>query len=102
AVSKRYEKVARSENVRFVGNVAVGRDVSISELGKFYDVVVLATGAPNDRELNIEGQDLGNVFGSAAFVGWYNGHPQFARLDPDLSRKSAVVIGMCNVALDVA
>jgi ferredoxin--NADP+ reductase len=45
---------------------------------------------------------LGNVFGSAAFVGWYNGHPQFAGLDPDLSGKCAVVIGMGNVALDVA
>ena len=101
-VSKRYEKVALSENVRFVGNVAVGRDVSIGELGKLYDAVVLATGAPNDRELSIEGSGLGNVFGSAAFVGWYNGHPQFAGLDPDLSGKSAVVIGMGNVALDVA
>jgi len=42
------------------------------------------------------------VFGSAEFVGWYNGHPQFADLDPDLSGKTAVVIGMGNVALDVA
>ncbi|MEO5706648.1 MAG: FAD-dependent oxidoreductase [Alteraurantiacibacter sp.] len=101
-VSKRYEKVALTDNVRFVGNVMVGRDVSIAELGELYDAVVLATGAPKDRELGITGQDLGNVFGSAAFVGWYNGHPQFAALDPDLSGKAAVVIGMGNVALDVA
>jgi NADPH-dependent glutamate synthase beta subunit-like oxidoreductase len=102
AVSKRYEKVALTDNVRFVGNVMVGRDVSIAELGDLYDAVILATGAPKDRELGITGQDLGNVFGSAAFVGWYNGHPQFAGLDPDLSGKTAVVIGMGNVALDVA
>jgi ferredoxin--NADP+ reductase len=101
-VAKRYEKVALTDNVRFVGNVMVGRDVSIAELGELYDAVVLATGAPKDRELGITGQDLGNVFGSAAFVGWYNGHPQFAALDPDLSGKTAVVIGMGNVALDVA
>jgi ferredoxin--NADP+ reductase len=102
AVSRRYEKTALSDNVRFVGNVAVGRDVSIPELQALYDAVVLATGAPKDRPLEIPGATLRNVFGSAAFVGWYNGHPEFAALDPDLSGKTAVVIGMGNVALDVA
>lgn len=102
AVSKRYETVALSENVRFIGNVAIGEDVSIAELQDLYDAVVLATGAPHDKPLGLPGEDLGNVFGSAAFVGWYNGHPQFAGLDPDLSGKTAVVIGNGNVALDVA
>lgn len=102
AVSKRYEKVALSENVRFVGNISIGEQVSIEELGGLYDALVLATGAPHDRSLGIPGETLSNVFGSAAFVGWYNGHPQFAALDPDLSGKTAVVIGMGNVALDVA
>ncbi len=102
AVSKRYEKVALSDNVRFVGNVTVGQDISIAELQDLYDAVILATGAPHDRPLGIPGDDLGNVFGSAAFVGWYNGHPEFAGLEPDLSGKTAVVIGMGNVALDVA
>ena len=101
-VSKRYEGTALSDNVRFVGNVHIGRDVTVPELQRLYDAVVLATGAPNDRPLDIPGSDLGNVFGSAAFVGWYNGHPQFANLDPDLSGQTAVVIGMGNVALDVA
>ncbi|QZD92573.1 FAD-dependent oxidoreductase [Qipengyuania xiapuensis] len=101
-VSLRYEKTALSENVRFVGNVHVGRDVSVAELQEFYDAVIFATGAPHDRKLGLEGEDLGNVFGSAAFVGWYNGHPQFASLDPDFSGKHAVVVGMGNVALDVA
>ena len=101
-VSKRYEKTALTENVRFVGNIKVGEHISIPELQQLYDAIVIATGAPHDRKLGIEGEDLGNVFGSAAFVGWYNGHPQFAQLDPDLSGKHAVVIGMGNVALDVA
>ncbi|MGZ3200180.1 MAG: FAD-dependent oxidoreductase, partial [Croceibacterium sp.] len=102
AVSRRYEKTALSDNVRFVGNVAVGKGVTIPELSELYDAIVLATGAPRDRPLEIPGAELANVFGSAAFVGWYNGHPQFADLDPDLSGKTAVVIGMGNVALDVA
>ncbi len=101
-VSKRYEAVALSDNVRFIGNVTVGEDVSIAELEAMYDAVVLATGAPHDKKLGLEGEDLAGVHGSAAFVGWYNGHPQFAGLDPDVSGGHAVVIGNGNVALDVA
>jgi ferredoxin--NADP+ reductase len=101
-VSRRYESTALSDNVRFVGNVMIGKDVSVAELQQLYDAVVIATGAPHDRKLNLPGENLSNVYGSAAFVGWYNGHPQFAELDPDLSSDTAVVIGMGNVALDVA
>ena len=102
AVSNRYEKVALSENVRFVGNVSVGSDIHIDELQSLYDSVVLATGAPDDRKLDIPGGDLAGVIGSAAFVGWYNGHPDYADLAPNLTGKHVVVIGNGNVALDVA
>jgi ferredoxin--NADP+ reductase len=102
AVYRRYEKVALSPNVRFVGNVCIGPDVSVAELGGLYDAVVLATGAPHDRPLDIPGSDLPGVVGSAAFVGWYNGHPDFADLDPPLDSAGAAVIGNGNVALDVA
>ncbi|HET9355317.1 MAG TPA: FAD-dependent oxidoreductase [Sphingomicrobium sp.] len=102
AVSRRYDKVADTEGVRFVGNVAIGDSVSIEELLGLYDAVVLATGAPNDRKLGIPGEELSGVVGSAAFVGWYNGHPEFAGLAPPLDRADAVVIGNGNVALDVA
>lgn len=101
-VHKRYEAVNLSENVRFVGNVTVGRDVGIDELDAMYDAVVLATGAPADRRLGIPGDELPGVIGSAAFVGWYNGHPDFAELDPDIEGPGAVVVGNGNVALDVA
>ena len=100
-VYRRYEATSLSDNVRFVGNVMVGKDVTIGELQELYDAVVLATGAPHDKKTGIAGEDLGNVFGSAAFVGWYNGHPGFATLDPDVSGGHAVVIGNGNVALDV-
>lgn len=101
-VSRRYEAVALSDNVRFIGHVTAGVDVSVEDLLGLYDAVVLATGAPADRKLELPGADLGNIFGSAAFVGWYNGHPDFADLAPDLSGHHAVVIGNGNVALDVA
>ena len=99
AVSRRYEKTALSDSVRFVGGVGVGTDVSMDELTALYDAVVLATGAPADRSLELPGG--GRVIGSAAFVGWYNGHPDFATLDPPLTGTAAVV-GVGNVALDVA
>jgi len=102
AVSKRYDKVAESETVDFIGNVSVGRDVSVAELREFYDAVILAVGAPNDRKLGIPGEDLPGVIGSAEFVGWYNGHPDFADLNPPLSGSHAAVIGNGNVALDCA
>tara|TARA_R110000868_G_scaffold50688_4_gene161625 strand:+ start:7058 stop:8362 length:1305 start_codon:yes stop_codon:yes gene_type:complete len=102
AVSRRYEKTNSGDNVRFVGNVTVGVDVSVAELQEFYDAVVLATGAPDDRLLDIPGSDLAGVIGSAAFVGWYNGHPDFRDLDPPLDARSVAIIGNGNVALDVA
>ncbi len=102
AVSRRYESTALTDEVRFLGNVTVGSDVSIDELIGLYDAVVLATGAPADRPLGLPGDDLPGVIGSAAFVGWYNGHPDFADLDPPLDGETAAVIGNGNVALDVA
>jgi NADPH-dependent glutamate synthase beta subunit-like oxidoreductase len=102
AVSKRYDKVAESAGVDFIGNVTVGRDVSVAELLDLYDAVILAIGAPHDRKLGITGEDLPGVVGSAEFVGWYNGHPEFADLDPPLGGSHAAVIGNGNVALDCA
>ena len=102
AVSKRYDKVAECAGVDFIGNVTVGRDVSVAELLDLYDAVILAVGAPHDRKLGIPGEDLPGVVGSAEFVGWYNGHPDFADLDPPLGGSHAAVIGNGNVALDCA
>jgi len=102
AVSRRYEAVALTDNVRFVGKLSIGWDVTIAELTALYDAVILATGAPADRALGIAGEDLPGVIGSAAFVGWYNGHPDFADLDPPIDGSDVVIIGNGNVALDCA
>ena len=102
SVTRRYEGVANEETVRFFGNVTVGRDVSIAELRGLYDAVVIATGAPADRPLGVPGADLPGVIGSAAFVGWYNGHLDHVALSPPLGGDTVAVIGNGNVALDVA
>ncbi len=100
-VYRRYEKTALSDNVRFAGHVEIGRDVSIAELRELYDAVVLATGAGEERPLGIPGENKAGVIGSAAFVGWYNSHPDFAELAPNLNIPSVAVIGNGNVAVDV-
>jgi ferredoxin--NADP+ reductase len=102
AVSKRYDKVVETAGVDFIGNVMVGRDVSIAELLEIYDAVILAVGSPHSRSLDIPGENLPGVIGSAEFVGWYNGHPDYADLDPPLDGTHAAVIGNGNVALDCA
>ena len=102
AVARRYDATSQSEGVRFVGNVTVGADVHIGELTELYDAVVLSTGAPHDRPLGIPGDDLPGVLGSAAFVGWYNGHPDFADLEVPLDHHGAGIIGNGNVAIDCA
>ncbi|MBO22947.1 MAG: hypothetical protein CMM26_11345 [Rhodospirillaceae bacterium] len=101
-VARVYEKTALTDGVGYFGNVEVGCDVTIAELQEMYDVIVLAVGAPRDRKLGIPGEDKAGVFGSADFVGWYNGHPDFTELQPDLNTGTVVVIGQGNVAVDVA
>ncbi len=100
-VAKRYEKTAMQDNVRFLGNVSIGKDVQIEELMTIYDAVILAIGASASRKLNIDGADKQGVIGSAEFVGWYNSHPHHAELKPKLNIDSAVIIGNGNVAVDV-
>ena len=101
-VSAKFERTALRDEVRYFGNVEVGRDVGLAELRQMYDAVVLCVGAPLDRALGIPGEDKSGVYGSAAFVGWYNGHPHFRNLDPDLNTSVAAVVGVGNVAIDVA
>ncbi len=101
-VERTYARIAQADNVRWYGNVTIGDDLSLDSLRALYDAVVLATGAPLDRPMGIPGEDKRGVYGSAAFVGWYNGHPDFADLAPDLNARAAVVIGNGNVAIDVA
>lgn len=69
-----------------------------------YNAILFAYGASKDRQLGIPGEeDLKGIYSARAFVGWYNGLPEYANLAPDLSTgEEAVVIGQGNVALDVA
>jgi ferredoxin--NADP+ reductase len=102
SVSAIFDKTAAHERFRFFGGIEVGRDITGDELTERYDVVVYATGAQIDRGLGIPGEQLSGVVPASAFVGWYNGHPDFADLELDLSVDTALVVGNGNVALDIA
>lgn len=97
-----FERTATLPGFRFLGNVELGRDVSTTELLRGYHAVLVATGAALDRRLDIPGENLEGSYAATSFVGWYNGHPDFVDLRFALDSERAVVVGMGNVALDVA
>ncbi len=96
-----YQRIAASPQFRFLGNVTVGRDITVEELKGCYHVVIFACGAETDRKLGIPGEHLAGSHAATEFVGWYNGHPDYRDRVFDLSHETAVVIGQGNVAADV-
>ena len=121
-VEATFTKVAQDPRVQFLGNVTLGKfqieesgshpdclkvviagqDVKTKELMQAYDAVVLAYGAAKDRTLGIPGESSKNVISARNFVGFYNGLPEDRNLDFSLDTDHAVVIGLGNVAIDVA
>jgi ferredoxin--NADP+ reductase len=102
AVTRVFDKMAVNEQFRFFGGVALGRDVHRQDLLDRYHAVAYAMGSSTDNRLGIPGEDLPGVHGAVEFVAWYNGHPDFADQEFDLSVERAVVVGNGNVAIDVA
>ncbi|MFI9449241.1 FAD-dependent oxidoreductase [Amycolatopsis sp. NPDC052450] len=94
-------KVLDKPNIRLLGNVDYGTDLKLDDLRQFYDAVIFSTGAMADRALDIPGIDLDGSYGAADFVSWYDGHPDVPRTWP-LNATSVAVLGVGNVALDVA
>lgn len=100
--ARTFATTMKRKGFRLFLNTEVGRDVAMDELRRRYDAVLIAVGALADRRLKIPGEDLPGSHSATEFVGWYNGHPDFAHRTFDLSHERAVVIGNGNVALDVA
>ncbi|MBY6412587.1 FAD-dependent oxidoreductase [Rhodococcus sp. BP-252] len=94
-------KVLDKPQVRLLGNIDYGTDITLADLRRFYDAVIFSTGANADRALNIPGIDLDGSYGAADFVSWYDGHPDVPRTWP-LDAEKVAVLGVGNVALDVA
>jgi len=101
AIIKALSNVLQRGDIRFLGNIDIGRDVTVAELREYYDAVVVATGANADAPLDIPGVGLPGCYGAADFVSWYDGHPDYPRTWP-LEASQVAVLGVGNVALDVS
>lgn len=102
SVTAMYDRTAHDPRVRFRGNVDVGRDITVEDLRRHYHAAIFAYGAPGDRRLGIPGEDLLGSLPATDFVAWYNGHPDYVDVAPPLDGATAVVVGVGNVAVDVA
>ena len=102
AVTAAFDKVAAHPRFRFFGGVDFGRDITLSDLQRHYHQVVFSTGAQTDRRMGIPGEDLEGSHPATEFVAWYNGHPDYRDCQFDLSQERAAVVGVGNVAIDVA
>jgi ferredoxin--NADP+ reductase len=104
AVAAALQKTLEHPAVRFLGNVAVGTDLSVDDLHRHYDAFVMSQGAAIARDLGIPGERLPGSLSATDFVAWYNGHPDAVNPLPDgtLSARSVVIVGVGNVAIDLA
>jgi ferredoxin--NADP+ reductase len=102
SVVRVYDKIASDPRVRYFGNVTFGTDLLHEDMKRYYDQIVYAVGAQTDRRMNIRGEELTGSFPATAFVGWYNGHPDYRDMQFDLSTERVIVVGNGNVAMDVA
>src|SRR3954468_7296853 len=102
SVTRRYTKTALQPGFRFFGGVELGSDIERTDLFDRYHAVIYAVGTRDDNRLGIEGEDRPGSHAATEFVPWYNGHPDYADYEFDLSATRAVVIGNGNVAVDVA
>jgi ferredoxin--NADP+ reductase len=102
SVAVTLRKVLEHQRVRFLGNVELGADVTVADLHRHYDAIVVANGAAVDRRLGIAGEDLPGSFSATEFVSWYSGHPDTAVDKFALTAQTVIVIGVGNVAIDVA
>src|SRR5207253_1130600 len=96
-----YQVIARLPRFALLGNVTVGRDVTVDELRAHYHAVVFTCGAEADRRLGVPGEDLPGSHTATEFVAWYNGHPEYRDRHFDLSAEVVAVVGQGNVAADV-
>ncbi len=101
-VTKVFDRTADNPRFRFFGNVTCGQHVAPADFRNYYHQIVYTVGAQTDRALGIHGEDLKGSHSATEFVAWYNGHPDYRDLKFDLSQPTVAIVGMGNVAVDVA
>jgi ferredoxin/flavodoxin---NADP+ reductase len=102
SVTAAFGKVAAHPRFRFFGGVELGKHVTVEDLRRHYHQIFYSTGAQTDRRMGIPGEDLSGSHPATEFVAWYNGHPDYRDYQFDLSQERVAVVGVGNVAVDVA
>ena len=97
-----FENILTHPSVRFYGNVTIGKDIEFTEIITSYHAHFICTGSSND---NIIDESLSTKIysGSKEVVQWYNGYSHLNKqFNPNNIGKNVSIIGMGNVALDIA
>jgi ferredoxin--NADP+ reductase len=102
SVTAAFDKVAAHPRFSFYGGVELGRHITVDDLRRHYHQILYSTGAQTDRRMGIPGEDLAGSHPATEFVAWYNGHPDYRDFHFDLTQERAAVVGVGNVAIDVA
>jgi len=100
AVTAQFARLFERDNIRFLGNLEIGRDLALADLREAFDIVLLASGLSSDRRLAIPGEDLPQVYGAGRLTRHINAHPDEVGFAPTFGER-CVIVGGGNVAIDV-
>ena len=101
-IANTLDTIAEHPSVNFLGNVELGKDISLEEIKSNYQVIVFCNGMSDSISLGIDGEHLTGVYPCNDLIGWYNGHPDYQGLEFNFDHDTAVVIGHGNVAIDIS
>jgi len=97
AIIRKEVEAIKKVGVEIKTGVNIGKDITLTEIfNKGYQAVFIATGAHQDMELRVDGEELDNVVGAASFLRDVN----LGKIKEITGR--AVVVGGGNAAIDAA
>ena len=105
-VVERRTKLLEESGIKFVQNFEVGKDLTLEQLRKKHDALLIATGVYKAREIELPGSDLGNIFPAMKFLTASNKKGLGDKVDLfddgtlNAEGKHVVVIGGGDTAMD--
>ena len=105
-VVERRTKLLEEGGIKFVQHFEVGKDSTLEQLRKKHDAILIATGVYKAREMELQGNDLGNIFPAMEFLTASNKKGLGDRVEMfdngtlNAEGKNVVVIGGGDTAMD--